>query len=707
MSENKKNVKRIVSFSVAALCMFSAVKLVPFSPVETEAADVMTAFEITEDMKIGWNYGNSLDATGGSGLDSETSWGNPKATQEMMDAVKAKGFNTVRLPTTWYNHLDGNNNIDPAWMARVHEVVDYAYKNDMYVILNLHHEDWINRADIGTAYDEMSPKLKAIWKQIAEEFKDYDQHLIFEGMNEPRAVGTDHEWWGPKQDEVDTINKLNQDFVDTVRSVESPYKDTRLLMCPPYCASSDSSMMSTLVVPDDDYVAVSIHAYSPYGFTMDKTVADHSTFSEAYATELETILNGIRKQFIEKDIPVVLGEFSASNFNNTEARCEWAEKYISLMKGYGIPCVLWDNDARGNTDQSEAHDYLNRKTLEWYEDSGLVVDKMMEVLADDSIKWGSQKYGKQYNHEDITKGNIILNETVTIDAANTPNGNCTEGLNATWKELEGGDVAIKFTGDAPIVAVVDGGWDNWTEIQAYDVDEKNGIAYYSSDTIKAAWSGDVSDIAHLFARTNGKTTIEMISIIGGAEVITPPVDNTKKYKIDLTGSNRTQMLVLYFEGKAGSVINGCVGYMGEEWTNIEWDGVIENDGKFSVIIPRSDIPDSVTSAEAQIWWCDDADAEMVKYEFLGTGGPSIKYGDSNCDGKIDMSDAVLIMQSLSNPDKYGLEGSDPTHITEWGMQNADCCNPGDGVTNEDALAIQMLKLEMIDSLPIKYEPAVA
>lgn len=117
MSENKKTAKRIVGLSVAAMCMFSAVRLVPFSPVETEAADVMTAFEITENMKIGWNYGNSLDATGGSGLATETSWGNPKATQEMMDAVKAKGFNTVRLPTTWYPHLDSNNNIDPEWMG--------------------------------------------------------------------------------------------------------------------------------------------------------------------------------------------------------------------------------------------------------------------------------------------------------------------------------------------------------------------------------------------------------------------------------------------------------------------------------------------------------------------------------------------------------------------------------------------------------------
>ncbi len=701
MFENSKNAKRIVSFSVAALCMFSAIKLVPFSPVETEAADVMTAFEITEAMQIGWNYGNSLDATGGSGLATETSWGNPKATQEMVDAVKAKGFNTIRLPTTWYPHLDENNNIDPEWMARVHEIVDYAYKNDMYVILNVHHEEWINRSDIGTAYDEISVKLKAVWKQIAEEFKDYDQHLIFEGMNEPRAVGTDHEWWGPKQDEVDTINKLNQDFVDTVRSVESPYSDTRLLMCPPYCASSDASMMSTLKLPEDDYVAASIHAYSPYGFTMDAKVQDHSTFSEAYATELETILNGIRKQFIEKDIPVVLGEFSASNYNNTEARCQWAEKYISLMKGYGIPCVLWDNDARGNSDPSEAHDYLNRETLEWYEDSGQVVDTMMKVLADDSIKWGSQKYGVQYEHEDITKGNIILNEKLDIDASVT-DGNCTPGLNATWKELEGGDVAIKFTGDAPIVAVVDGNWKNWTEIQAYDVDEKNGIAYYSSDTISSTWSGDVADIEHLFARTNGKTTIEMISIIGGAEVVDPPVDNTKKYKLDLTGSNPNQLLMLAFEGKAGSVINGCVGYMGEEWTNIEWDGTIGSNGKFSVEIPMSKFPEGITSAEAQIWWCDDADAEMTSYKLLGMGvpDPDPDYGDSNCDGKVDISDAVLIMQAIANPDVYGINGSDPTHITSEGYENGDCCNPGDGLTAEDALAIQKLRIHLVESLPI-------
>ena len=393
MFKKSKGINRIVSISAAAVCMMSALNFAPLNDKMTvdAADDIKTAFEITQDMKIGWNYGNSLDATGGSGLESELSWGNPKATQETFDAVKAKGFNTVRLPTTWYNHMNADGTIDPEWMARVREVVDYCYKNDMYVILNIHHEEWVNRPDIDTAYDEISVKLKSVWKQIAKEFKDYDQHLIFEGMNEPRAAGTDYEWWlapsAPTEKLFEVINKLNQDFVDTVRSVESPYKDTRLLSCPPYCASgSDVTMMSGLVIPDDPYVAASVHAYSPYDFCMGD--GDHSTFSETYATDLESILKNIRKQFIDNNIPVILGEFSASNYNNTEARCEWAKTFISLAKSYGFPCVLWDNDARGNSDQSEAHDYLNRATNTWYEDSGQVVDAMMSVLDDDSIVWG-------------------------------------------------------------------------------------------------------------------------------------------------------------------------------------------------------------------------------------------------------------------------------------------------------------------------------
>ncbi|MBQ8297701.1 MAG: cellulase family glycosylhydrolase, partial [Ruminococcus sp.] len=640
---NKGNFKRILSVSAAAACMISAFRLVPTSEDEVSAAGTLTAFQITQDMKIGWNYGNSLDSTvSGSTatVDSETAWGNPKATQELMDAIKAKGFNTVRIPTTWYQHLDENNNIDPAWMARVHEVVDYCYNNDMYVILNLHHEDWVNRADLGTAYDEMKVKLLDIWQQIADEFKDYDQRLIFECMNEPRAVGTDHEWWGPLQSEVDTINQLNADFVELIRNDDSPYADTRLLMIPGYCASSDVTMMSKVVVPDDDYVAVSVHAYSPYGFTMDAKVADHSTFTDAYENELKSILEGVRSTFIEEDIPVVIGEFSASNYNNTEARCEWAECYISTAKKYGIPCVLWDNDARGNSDPAECHDYINRDTYEWYDDSVQVVDTMMEVLADDSIVWGSEGKGPEYVHDSIDSGEVLSSSSQSIDASVT-GGNCSSNFAINWSEMPGKEIAVQFTGDAPIACFMDSSWSGWTQVNPYTIDKDAGIAYYAYEDIAAAWTSS-TDPAWLCCMTMGQTTITKVSIIGAAEVIEPSTQPTTEpstepttepseqpttttepttepttapdedftfetliYDIDLSDRTTAEAsLVFTIEGQPGSSIGGGVGYgtSEEDWININWSGTVSSDGTAEITVDILEIPTELTTAQIQVWW---------------------------------------------------------------------------------------------------------
>lgn len=94
---------------------------------------------LCKSITIGWNLGNSLDATG-NGYNSETSWGNPVVTKELIDAVREAGFDAVRIPTTWFNHSDSDLNVDDAWFERVHEVVDYAYNEGMYVILNVHHE---------------------------------------------------------------------------------------------------------------------------------------------------------------------------------------------------------------------------------------------------------------------------------------------------------------------------------------------------------------------------------------------------------------------------------------------------------------------------------------------------------------------------------------------------------------------------------------
>ncbi|MBR3900032.1 MAG: cellulase family glycosylhydrolase, partial [Ruminococcus sp.] len=730
----KTKITRFVSSAVAAACLATGLNFAPFT-MEIEAADQLTAFEITEAMQIGWNLGNTLDAYMSDakhqplesyGLEAETCWGNPKTTPELIAAVKAKGFNTIRVPVTWFQHVDKNNGykIDEAWLARVKEIVDYCYEQDMYVILNLHHEEpYVNRSTLGADYEELTGYVSSLWKQIAETFKDYDQRLVFETMNEPRAKGTDHEWWGPTKEETDTINKINADALEVIRGTGNDNNDTRLVMMPGYCASSDTSMMSKIVVPDDEYVAVSVHAYSPYNFTMNAEVKDHSTFTAAYATELTSILDGIRKTFGDKDIPVVLGEFSASNFGNTEARVEWAKAYISQTKEMGIPCVLWDNNVEKNNG-GEAHGYINRSNLTWYEGSETVVDTMMDVIKDDSIVWGSGRKSPTIEHDDIDSGFIVSDDTHELDAS-VKDGNCTPGLNATWKELEGGDVAVQYTGDQPVIAVVDGDWLNWTEIKAYD--DKDGIAYYSAKHIASAWGEDkVDEIAHLFVRTNSTTTVTKIAIIGEGkgEIEAPPEDKTKKYEVDFANRGDSNTLTFTIEGKAGSTTNGCVGYMGDEWTNIEWDGKIGADGKLNVEVDITTIPASVKSAQIQIWWCDDENGEMTVYNFKSadvvepttepteapttaapqptepTEAPSVPsvpatlYGDANNDGKITIADAAAILQTLSNSDKYPL--------SEQGAANSDV-NGVTGITVDDAIVIMKIDAKLLEAseLPLK------
>ena len=516
MHNNHKFAKKAVSALMACTLAVTALGTPSFGTVSAAA---ITADQITEEMKIGWNIGNSLDAVPSTSNVSkhETAWGNPVVTQEQINAVKAKGFNTVRIPTTWYPHVteeNGTYTIDPAWLDRVQEVVDYAYNQDMYVILNVHHEEWINREDFGTAYDEKTPQLTQIWQQIAERFADYDKHLIFEGMNEPRAVDTDYEWgWGVPAECYEVVNKLCADFVNTVRSVESPYQDTRLLMIPGYCASHELHVISEIDFPEnDEYIAASIHSYSPYAFTMGD--GDKEVFSESYEAALDTIFQNIQSELTDKGIPVVIGEFSASDYGNTEARCDWADYYITWTKKLGIPCVLWDNNAVGNSDKSECHTYLNRSTCEWYEAGGAVVDAMMAVHNDSSVVWDSEEYAPTYEHADLSTGEVLWEGSKTFTAT-------ANNISVTAAQITAGEIALQFTGTAPMMALMDSAWGNWTEINPYDIDEEKGIAYYKSTDIVKAWGGDASTIATMtFKVTSGECTNTKVVALGEATIST-------------------------------------------------------------------------------------------------------------------------------------------------------------------------------------------
>lgn len=314
---------------------------------QTDAPDEfntsLTGLELTSDIKIGWNIGNTLDATGGSGLSQETSWGNPKVTPELIQAVKDAGFNAVRIPTTWQRQMDDNNVINEDWLNRVQEVVDYAYSRDMYVILNMHHEDWY----IPYAKDEeaISAKMTACWTQIAERFRDYDEHLIFEGMNEPRWKNTQYEWNGGNDEGREVVNHLNKVFVDAVRATGGNNRYRFLMICP-YAANSSESALSALEIPDDERLIVSVHAYIPYSFALQIPGSDKWVASKPNCTrEIDQLAEVLDRLFVSKGQAVIIGECGAMNRENEEYRAQWAEYYFGKFRAIGVPCFWWDNGA--------------------------------------------------------------------------------------------------------------------------------------------------------------------------------------------------------------------------------------------------------------------------------------------------------------------------------------------------------------------------
>ncbi len=388
MSTAKKTLSVITAvaiFAIAALMTMCVTQVASAAELSGNTATELVSF-----IGTGWNLGNTLDATGGgNSLYSETSWGNPKTTKAMIDAVKKQGFNTVRVPVSWGNHTTGNNfTIDSKWLARVKEVVDYCIDNDMYVILNIHHDTSTQYYYPSSKYKTQSVKfVKSIWTQVAKYFKDYDQHLVFETLNEPRLVGTGDEWWfnvnypnDNVRDSISVINTLNQTAVDTIRAAGGKNTD-RCIMVPGYGASIDGCTTSTFKLPNDstpNRLIVSVHAYTPYNFALNANGT--AEFKNNLKSEVDYLYSTIKSHFIDKGIPAIIGETSASNKNNTAERVKWAQYYMGKSAEYGVPCMLWDNNVFNGSDKGECHGHLNRSTLKWYD----------KAFVDAVIEYGKQ-----------------------------------------------------------------------------------------------------------------------------------------------------------------------------------------------------------------------------------------------------------------------------------------------------------------------------
>ena len=356
--------KTIALFLTVMICIMAF-------PVSVSAADYVkykTANELVADLTAGWNLAGSLESTDCWGpddcLDYETGWGNPRTTKEMFVAVRKAGFNFVRIPVSWGVHMDKNGNIDKRWMDRVQEVVDYAYDEGLFVIINIQDPQLFLKFDKVNA--ESTKIFKNVWKQISARFKNYNQRLIFESMNEPADLELIEE--GRFDEMFETINELNKAFIETVRSSGGNNKN-RLLMIPPFAADADDDLgIFALEVPDDDkMIAVSIHEYTPYDFALQE-VSDVTKFTDDAKKAIDNVFAIIDEALLSKGIPVIMGEYGFFDRKNTSERVKATKYYLSVAKKYGVPCAWWDGGVTETKikEKRTEHGLLHRETYKWY-----------------------------------------------------------------------------------------------------------------------------------------------------------------------------------------------------------------------------------------------------------------------------------------------------------------------------------------------------
>ena len=279
-----------------------------------------TSYNITETEagKTGWIVQWGKKGADGKVLPSawETAWGQPVTTDAIADFVLEQGFQAVRIPVTWAEHLDGNDTVDPAWMARVRETVDLFYSRGVYVILNAHHDGgadgWIEATE--SSYSMYSGRFARLWQQIAETFADYDERLLFEGFNEILDGGNN--WGAPGPEAARWLNAWNQLFVDTVRAAGGNHLRRNLIVMV-YAGNGSENSLARFVLPDDPaegHLMVEVHNYDPQGFTWTTATWTRMTArwnDAAHGNILRREFAVYRRYSDEWGVPFVLGEYNA------------------------------------------------------------------------------------------------------------------------------------------------------------------------------------------------------------------------------------------------------------------------------------------------------------------------------------------------------------------------------------------------------------
>jgi len=315
----------------------------------------LTSSQIIKDMGIGWNLGNTLEACGDwingkTVKDYETAWGNPETTEEIIKGVKSYGFSSVRIPVAWSNLMTNDYTINPLLLERAKEVVNYVVGNDMYAILNIHWDNgWFEK--FATEEKSSFEKFHRIWEQVSDYFKDFDEKLIFESLNEEGCWNDLWNRWsnaGDKSKAYGLLNTMNKDFVEIVRSSGGNNGDRHLLLAG-YCTDIDLTVDEAFVTPKDNKIMVSVHYYTPSTFTIISEDADWGKASRTWGTdsEVQFLLNDFKKiktRFVDKGIPIIIGEYGTTITNkDMDSVYKYLRTVAETSLANDMLPVLWDN----------------------------------------------------------------------------------------------------------------------------------------------------------------------------------------------------------------------------------------------------------------------------------------------------------------------------------------------------------------------------
>jgi endoglucanase len=335
----------------------------------------LNASQIVADLGAGWNLGNQMEANA-NGVPSETAWGQPTITQALIDKVKAAGFKSIRIPISYLRNIGSapNYTINSGWLNRIQEVVNYAYNRGLYVMINMHGDGYKTIGGSWLICDSsdqttIRARYQKVWQQVAARFQNYDQHLIFESMNEE----FDGQYGRPTQPCYSNINAYNQTFVDSVRKTGGN-NSSRWLLVPGWNTNIDyttgnygftlptDQFRSPTIPSGEQRIMISVHYYDPWDFTGTESGtitqwgrgATNPSRRSSWGQEdyLDGQLKKTRDSFVAKGYPVVVGEYgsidkSQSDSSNNRYRADYARAVVATAKKYGAATVYWDNGATG------------------------------------------------------------------------------------------------------------------------------------------------------------------------------------------------------------------------------------------------------------------------------------------------------------------------------------------------------------------------